>query len=243
MGTPNLTTIDEVYIDESSQTAHRYLLIGGIIIHAELSAALERALLVARLPELPNGEAAWTKVSRSKISAYWRIVDLFFDNVDKFAPFEFHSLAVDTHKLKDRVFNNGSRSVGFNKEIFQLCMKFGRIHKKRLFHIYPDYRSTDQNVDDLRLMLNRKIQNNGDSRDWPFRRVHFRDSSTLQVMQLVDILLGGLAFRLNGHSERPDVSPAKLALSNHILARAGVNDVTKDTFVTGKFTLWHRVLK
>lgn len=237
------TTVDEVYIDESSQTAHRFLLIGGLVIHAELAAKLEAALHNARLPELPNGEAAWTKVSRSKLPAYRRFVDLFFDNPHRFAPFEFHSLAVDTHRLRDDVFNKGSRSIGFNKEIFQLCMKFGRLHDRRLLHIYPDYRQTDQSPDELRLILNRAIRNKGDQRDWPYRRVHFRDSSELQVLQLVDVLLGALAFRLNRHHEAANASPAKINLSEHVMARANINDVTKDTRIKGKFTLWHRALR
>jgi hypothetical protein len=243
MAAPDLSTINEIYIDESSQTKHRHLLIGGIIVHAEESAALERCLAACRLPELPNGEAAWTKVSRAKLAAYGRMVDWFFDNPERLTPLEFHSLAVDTHRINDKAFNGGSRSIGFNKEIFQLCMKFGRLHKARLLHVYPDYRHTDQSPEELRLMLNRAIRRKGDKRDWPFRRVHFRDSASLQALQLVDVLLGAIAFRLNGHHERPDASPAKLELSAYVLRRARIRNPSYDTFVTGKFTLWHRNLR
>jgi hypothetical protein len=243
MAVHDLSAFDEIFLDESSQTKHRHFLIGGVILHAEQSSALEEAIARARLPELPSGEMGWTKVSRTKLPAYRRVVDLFFDNGEGFSPFEFHSLAVDTHKLRDGVFNEGSRSIGFNKEIFQLCMKFGRLYGGRLFHVYPDQRNTDQSPDELRLILNRAIRNKGDGRDWPFRRVHFRDSSSLQVMQLVDVLLGAIAFRLNGHYDRPDASPAKQELCDHILGRGRVGDVTRDTAVTGKFTLWHRTLR
>jgi hypothetical protein len=243
MPAPDLATLYEVYIDESSQTKHRHLMIGGIIIHAEMADALEAGIAKARLPELPNGEAAWTKVSKAKLPAYRRMVDWFFDNPDRLAPLEFHSLAVDTHKINDRVFNQGSRSIGFNKEIYQLCMKFGRLHRARLMYIYPDFRQTDQSPEELRLMLNRGIRRNGDERDWPFRRVHFRDSASVQALQLVDVLLGGLAFRLNGHDQNPEASPAKMDLSAHIMGRARIRDITRDTAMAGKFTVWHRHLR
>ncbi len=243
MAVHDLTTIDEIYIDESSQTKHRFLLLGGIIIHGEHGRPLEEALSAARLPELPNGEMGWVKVSRTKLEAYRRIVDLFFDNPHEFSPFEFHSLVVDTHHIKDKLFNEGSRSIGFNKEIFQLCMKFARIHKGRNLYIYPDHRETDQQTSELRLILNRAIRKKNDQRDWPFRRVHMRDSSKVQALQLVDILLGSIAFRLNGHREKPEASPAKAELSDHILQRAHIADVTQDTWVRGKFTIWHRILK
>lgn len=239
----DLTSVDEVYIDESSQTKHRYLLIGSVVIHAEMAAEAEAALAEARMPELPQGELGWVKVSRTKLPAYRRWVDLFFDNPRRFEPFEFHSLAVDTHCLKDRVFNDGSRSIGFNKEIFQLCMKVARLHGRRNFHIYPDFRQTDQQPEELRLILNRAVRKKGDGRDWPFRRVHLRDSASVQMLQLVDVLLGAVAFRLNGHRAREGASPAKCELSDYVLDRGRIRDVTRDTRVAGKFTIWHRQLK
>jgi hypothetical protein len=62
-------------------------------------------------------------------------------------------------------------------------------------------------------------------------------------MQLVDVLLGGVAYRLNGHHLIDGASPAKVDLSDHILTRGRVTDVTRDTLVTGKFTIWHRQLR
>ena len=240
---PDLKSISEVYIDETSQTKHRYLVLGGIIIHAPRLEEAEAALAKARFPELPAMELGWTKVSNSKLAAYRRFVDVFFDNPAHVGPFEFHSLVVDTHKLKDKTFNEGSREIGFNKEIYQLCMKFGRVYKSTLFHVYLDSRSTKSSTEELRLILNRGIRARGDQRDWPFRRVHFRDSKQGQMLQLVDLLIGAMAFRLNRHDQQPDASPAKLELSRHILNRAHVRDVMQDTNPRGKVTIWHRTLR
>ena len=185
----------------------------------------------------------WTKVSRTKLAAYKRVVDAFFDNPSVHSPYEFHSLAVDTRQIKDKVWNEGSREVGFNKEIFQICAKVARLHLKRLIRVYLDSRDTKSSPEELRLMLNRYRANKGDKRDWPFRRIHFRNSASCQIMQLVDVLLGAVAYRLNEHHLAPDASAAKTELSAHILKRARIVDVTRDSAVTGKFTLWHRQLK
>lgn len=182
------------------------------------------------------------EVSRAKLEAYRRFVDVFFDGAIG-RNTELHAIVVDTHRLNHRAHNDGSPEVGFNKEIYQLCSKFARLHSRRMFHVYLDSRTTHSDPEDLRLILNRGRRKVGDARDWPFRRVHFRQSHEWQTMQLVDLLIGALAFRLNGHNLQPGASVPKSDLSDHILRRAGVLDVTADTAMAGKFTIWHRQLR
>jgi len=238
----DLSGVYELYIDESSQTNHRYLVLGGVVVRASQTGALTKALESARLPELPKGEMGWTKVSRTKLDAYRRFVDVFFDNPGGLNGFHFHSLVVDTHKLNDKKFNAGSRELGFNKEICLLCDKFARLYSAPLFYVYLDRRQTSYSTNDLRLIINRYRVKKGDKRDWPFRRVHFRDGIDSQALQLVDILLGGIAFDLNGHGKAANASPAKVALSAHILKRARIENTHKGTGISGDFTIWHREL-
>ncbi|WP_327447193.1 DUF3800 domain-containing protein [Brevundimonas sp.] len=232
-----------VYVDESSQTKHRYLVLGSLILNTEHEGALAAELLTARLPQLPSGELGWTKVSRTKLEAYRRVVDAFFDNPSGYAPLEFHALVLDTRQFKDALYNSGSREIGFNKEVFQICKKAARLHPRRLLHVYLDSRNTKSSTEELRLILNRDRARSGDRRPWPFRRLHFRSSADCQIMQLLDVLLGGLAYRLNGHDLAEAASPAKRELSSHILARAGVRDAMRDTAMSGKFTIWYRQLR
>ncbi|SRR6266508_779293 len=238
---PKPEDIAEIYIDESSQNNHRYLVIGGIIVMMTGTPRLNRAITEARLPQLPQGEAKWTKVSKGKLVAYKRIVDALFKNGDLV---HFHSLVVDTTLLDHERFNAGSREIGFNKEIYQLAMKFCRLYSSgELFHVYPDRRETTQKPEDLRLILNRGCRKNGDRRDWPFRRCQFRDSKNTLPLQLADILVGGIAYRLNGHDKKPGASPAKCELSSYILDCAKIKDPFKDTARAADFTIWHRRLR
>ena len=65
--TPDPSIIADVYIDESSQNNHRYLVIGCAITMMTDAPALGAAIMKARLPELPQDEAKWTKVSKKKL--------------------------------------------------------------------------------------------------------------------------------------------------------------------------------
>ena len=125
--------IGEVYIDESSHTAHRYLVLGGIIAEIGDARAASESIARARLPELPQRTMKWGKVSKAKLPAYIRVVNTFFEQ-PKTMTLDFHCLVVDTTKQKHNIYNLGSREIGFNKEIYQLAMKFGRNYRP-LFHI------------------------------------------------------------------------------------------------------------
>ena len=239
---PDPSKLSDIYIDESSQTKHRYLLLGGIIAETAKMPDILAEINRVRLPELPHGEMKWNKVSNSKIMCYKRVVDAFFDR-PQFTACHFHSIIVDTHTLNHNRFNDGSREVGFNKEIYVIASKFARLYPSRLFHLYMDQRETSQRPEDLRNILNFGRRKAGDTREWPFRRSHFRDSKTTPMLQMVDIFAGAIAYHVNGHNIASDASPAKVRLSNYILKRAGITDIATDTSKAGKFTIWHRQLK
>lgn len=236
---PRQPKIAEVYIDESS-IQHRYLVLGAIVIPKERADEFTNKLWESRQPELPRNEMKWIKVSRTKLPAYLRFVDVFFSQPS--GAIDFHSIVIDTSRQKHDVYNQGSREIGFNKEVYQLAMKCGRLYRT-LFHVYADRRETNQRPEDLRVMLNRGLRQKGDKRDWPYRRLQFRDSKDTLFIQLADILSGALAYHLNGHRHEFGASPAKTALSDHIVRRASIRDIFRDTSIRGKFTVWHRRLR
>jgi hypothetical protein len=62
-------------------------------------------------------------------------------------------------------------------------------------------------------------------------------------LQLADIIMGAIAFKLNGHDKKPNASKAKCELASYILESAKIKDVFKSTAVAADFTIWHRRLK
>jgi len=232
--------IVEVYVDESSQTKHRYLVLGAIVTRMIDVQKIHSLIAKARLPELPKGEIKWTKVSKAKLAAYKRLIDIIFDNHEDM---HFHSLFVDTTQQDHKKYNEGDSEIGFNKEIYQLANKVARLYTREYFHIYPDYRDTKNSPEELRLILNRSAAKRGDRRDWPVRRCQFRDSKDTLLLQLTDVLIGAIAFQLNGHDKASDASAAKVELAKYITKRAGISDVSKGTARAVKFSVWPRRLR
>ena len=74
--------IVEVYVDESSQTRHRYLVLGAVTVGLPDSQKLNDLITKARLPELPQGEAKWTKVSKAKLAAYKCLSEEFLNHMN-----------------------------------------------------------------------------------------------------------------------------------------------------------------
>jgi hypothetical protein len=87
---PDPAQIIEIYLDESSQTKHRFLVMGAVLVSLPDTERLIDLITKARLPELPEREAKWTKVSRDKLPAYKRIVSVLFDNPDLATPLSVH---------------------------------------------------------------------------------------------------------------------------------------------------------
>lgn len=156
---------------------------------------------------------------------------------------DFHSTVVDTWGQDHQRFGDGEKDKTFNKELYQLAAKFARLYPNRLFHLYPDDRETVHRPGELRDILSFGRCKAGDRRNFPFRRSHFRSSRQTPLIQVVDILLGGLAYRVNGHATALDASPSKVELSRHLLGKAGIRNVAIDTAKSGKFTVWHRQLQ
>ena len=147
--------IEEVYLDETSQTGHRFLIIGGITIPRHFSEQFENDVLEARRPKLAAERAhsdglremKWTDVGKGEFEAYKRVIDAYFDFVGKRmksseGSLEFHCSAVLT-QVRGRAFSGGRGKKGFNNEIFQHCLKLAVYHKTNLFHVYLDRRHSD----------------------------------------------------------------------------------------------------
>ena len=75
---PEYDRLVDIYVDESSQTGHRYLLFGALMVPTASVDAFVQLVWDARQPELPKREMGWGEISRAKVAAYSRVVDLFF---------------------------------------------------------------------------------------------------------------------------------------------------------------------
>jgi len=237
---------NDIYIDESS-TKLRYLGIGGIICPRDFVDEFAAEIVKARGSDLPvqstDGtlrEIKWTKVSDSKLEAYKRVVDTFFRFTNKIplsiGRLDFHCAVVDTS-----IKGGELTDTGFNKEIRTLNLKFARLYPKALFHVYLDARGPlPQSLRAEQSHLNHTAHLKRPNKNWPFRDMQFLTSHESQGIQVADILLGALTYRLNGHYDLDEASPAKIELSNYVLKLARVSDPFRDTKHLARYTIWHR---
>jgi hypothetical protein len=124
-------------------------------------------------------------------------------------------------------------------------MAVARYHKRKLFYIYLDERETGKPIDlRLRNMLCRKLKKEGDRREWAVRRVKSRRSHEVQALQVADLLIGAVAFRLNRHFDAEGANADKKQLCEYILRKGSAWDHFGDhTFrptKTGRFQIWVR---
>ena len=156
--------------------------------------------------------------------------------------YDINCVVVDTSKNPLRDSGDGDIEIGFNKQVYFLCVPLiGKRFKTELFHIYPDRRTSNQPLSKAQQIMNYGARKYGDKRPWPYRRIRYHDPEQCQALQVVDIFIGALAYRLNGHYDKADANPAKKKLCDHILGRAKItNPFVNTPYYRRRFIVVHR---
>jgi hypothetical protein len=215
---------------KAAKTPHRYLVLGVMAAARRSVPEIEAALGAVRQKYNHRREIGWTCVNGYKFGVYeeWLAIFLSFARRQRI---RMTALTLDTHLPANRGWGADDSDLGFNKLIYQLLLhRVGKKYAKVLRPIYGclDSRTTRHRPDDLRQMLNGGLRNLGFKCN-PFREIVFRDSRDSDLIQLVDMLVGGLAYARNGHGEKPDARPHKIELSARICAAERENS---------QFDLW-----
>jgi hypothetical protein len=226
----------QVYVDESCQNAHDFLVLGCIVIDSNKIETLKDALNAVRDRHATYGEVKWQKVSRNKFDFYKEFVDVYFDLATSDV-LHFHTLVVECKTMDDSQFNGGNSDIGFNKLIYQLLLhRCGRRYQGPLY-VFLDDRPSPTPADAIRPILNAAMAKAGDS-SAPFKRVTFVQSHASLAVQLVDVLIGAIGYRKNGKHNASGAAPHKIALANHI-ARRCIQLEAKPHYASAvKFTYW-----
>lgn len=180
-------------------------------------------------------ELGWTNVSRYRYQIYedWLKVLGHFVRRHKV---KFSALVLDTSKADHKTFNEGDSELGFNKILFYLLLH--RVGKLSLgtapLYGYLDERVTKHTPDRLKDMLNSAVWGRWQFGSRPFRRLVFRHSHHTDLIQLVDLLIGGIAYDWNNHGRKKNARPEKKKLSQKILGLAEQNRLG----ILGGFSIW-----
>src|SRR3981081_3825300 len=165
-----------VYIDETSQTKHRYLMIGGLAVPLSHTGQLEADIIAARKDTVvpatqPDGTPRtmrWQKLNEYNSHVYKKVVDTVFNfrRVYKLPlnkDVAVHCVGVDTSVKNLRETGVGDIGVGFDKEFHFLCtVILARRYQQALFLLYPDRRHPTTQLYKAREIMNRGAAKYGD---------------------------------------------------------------------------------
>ncbi|MCF1459309.1 MAG: DUF3800 domain-containing protein [Shewanella sp.] len=233
-----------LYIDETCQNNHHYMVIGGISLPTNLCSHITSCFEELKSYNNIGGEVKWTKVSKSKLDAYKSFIDGYFTLCDQHQ-ICFHSIIIDQTQVKHGKFNQGDVETGFSKFIYQLLVSsIGRKYaSKHEFNVYLDYRTIDNQ--ETRLSELKNVMNNGISLRFnehhkPYKRVEYRRSKKETLLQVADLLIGAIGFHKNGRHLIKESSAHKKDLANHIAKHIRVKVLGNNSpFNETKFNVWN----
>jgi hypothetical protein len=225
-----------VYIDESSERGLRYTVIGGVIVPS--SVAKEITAEIQNHKKHPSSELKWNRLDSRKIKLYEAVLKSFLDRRTA-KKLHFHCIVIDNEKV-DYDYSSGSVDLGFNKFIYQILLKFARLYSPRMLYVYPDERRTPQTGAQFRDVLNNGAAIHREIQCRPFKLVEFHKSVLTPLIQLADMLIGAVAYEVNGHNLQPNANSGKLAFLEALKSGTGISSFHSSTrFAEKTFTVWH----
>jgi hypothetical protein len=229
----------EIYIDESCQNGHKFMVLGGVVIEQPNMNAITRSLTEIREQRGLDREIKWGKISGAKLECYKSYLDVFFDYMNN-GQITFHSVLIDCSQLNHSKYNDGNHEIGFSKFTYQLLLRIGKeCRTYESIHAYLDNRNSNQSLDELRSILNSGIAKRHQLTHKPFKRVQYVDSKNCDFVQLVDLFIGAIGYQSNGKDLVNGASQHRIALIQYISSKAKLRRLDEGT-AYGKqgFTIW-----
>jgi hypothetical protein len=235
-----LDSFCDVYIDESGHSAHRYFILGALIIPYTHRDLFDADILAARdgtgEPKHKGDQykvMKWTKVNRENLQAYKNTVDatLAFKrkhNMSSLKDMRINCLAVDTSARPLHKTGKGDRETAYEIELYFLtgvCVA-GRF-RDSLLRLHTDRKFFRKKLNELRKMMNSGALKHGHRKQWPFRHFGFGDPETSLPLQVVDIFIGALGFKLNRHYDTANPTSPKKQLCDYIWQKLKLGDPFK----------------
>lgn len=229
-----------IFCDESSQTGHRFIVIGALFCHADVVPVLRTSIREATLAHGGTSELKWEKVKRRNLPMYRDVIQTIFD-FHRSNLVHYYALVVDTSRVDHKRFNDGDAELGFNKFLFTLLFKFARRYRQQpRFYTLLDGRTTRHSPEKLRDILNARVRRDLQFGYDPYRAMRFVDSKEDYLIQAVDVLTGAVAYQTNGHHLVTGAAAHKIEAARLVAKLAGVPSLALPTQQASRtFDIWH----
>ena len=161
-----------------------------------------------------NAEMKWTKISPSKVDAYCDLVNYFFDDDD----LHFRAILIPDKKMLNHSAFGQTHDEWYYKMYFDMLKAIFDPQNK--YEIYIDIKDTHSFEKAIKL---RTICSNSlyDFSNSVIKRLQPIRSEEVQIMQIVDILIGATGYENRKFSSSFKKSSAKQNIVNLIKERSG----------------------
>lgn len=162
----------------------------------------------------PTAEMKWTKISPAMVQLYIDLVNYFFDDDD----LHFRALVVPDKGKLDHTRFKQDHNAWYYKMYFDMLKVI--LSPRDKFEIYIDIKDTRsyQQAQKLKEVCSHSMY---DFSEKVIRILQPIRSEEVQIMQLVDVLIGAVAYQNRNFPDDFVKSPAKKAIVNLISQRSG----------------------
>lgn len=229
-----------IYCDESSHVGKpTNVLIGGVMVERSLLETIDGELLDLFSYWNTYGEMKWGKVSRAKANVYKGFLDYFIQHTDVIRSCTIVASRATLYEQMDR---GTSIAQAMDELLLYLVTSvFGKsMVPGDLAEVFVDERQTQPALANLMLRCNAVLCDQMGHKSDPIRAIRSIRSHDARMIQLADVLMGAIAFEVNGQDLRPEASEAKIGVRDFLVERLGVTGFGRDLrILDGAFVLHH----
>lgn len=224
-----------LYCDESCHLpndGNKIMVLGGIWCPKEKTREINDRIREIKAKHGIGAEMKWVKLSSAKLEAYLDLVNYFFDDDD----LHFRVLVVDN---KDKLNNEAFRQTHdewYYKMYFDMIKTVLSPHSG--YYIYLDIKDTKSKT------KIKKLQRVLENSQYAFshntvRNIQVIRSNEVEMMQLTDILIGAVGYKLRGYHQ----SNAKNSVIELIEKRSHYRFEQNTLYREDKFNIFHLQLR
>lgn len=189
------------YCDESCHLEHdnnsQYMVLGTLVCsNSEIKEINNRIKEI----KIENGisafsEVKWKKITEKNVQLYKDLVNFFFD---KEKALRFRAVIVDKNKLTHKEHNQTHEDFYYKMYYYLLIHWINPLMKNK---IYVDQKDSNnkKRIDNLEKSLCVKMYDYNHDTIMPIQIIK---SHTIQIMQIVDIIIGALSYNFNKTTKR-----------------------------------------
>ena len=217
-----------VYCDETCHLEHdgiNDMVIGAVWCPQDKLRGINQRIRTIKLRNgiSPSAELKWTKISPAKVQVYKDIIDYFFNDDD----IHFRAIIIpDKSKLNHQAFHQ-THDEWYYKMYFDMLKVI--LSPTEQYEIYIDIKDTHsyQKVQKLKEVCSKSMY---DFSQNIIRRLQPIRSDEIQIMQLVDILIGAIGYENRIFEDGFVKSQAKLEVIDLIKRRSNYS-LTRSTLL------------